>query len=185
MLLFVGGPEIILLVLLILIVIFIYKSFKSKNTSSRMMKKILRYLTNTILFVVIWCIPAFLFVGLSLSVNGTRPSGIAGAGAIIAIIISYRLVKRINKSNLWKDVFDYGNSEKELNSIQNSNNRNSSLRFRAIIGALIILFLSIVFIISSLKNGVSEGLIFLIPLFILFYWVGKGYFKKNSESMKH
>tara|TARA_B110001450_G_scaffold213795_1_gene206301 strand:+ start:768 stop:1142 length:375 start_codon:yes stop_codon:yes gene_type:complete len=112
----------------------------------------------------------------------TGVTSIAAIGGIIAILISYALVKRINKSNLWKDVFDYGNSEKEFNSIKNSNNRNSSLRFRAIIGALIILFLSLVFIISSLKNGVSEGLIFLIPLFILFYWLVKGYFKKNSES---
>ena len=68
--------------------------------------KLLRYLVNTILFVVIWCIPAFLFVGYSLSVNGTRPSGIAGAGGIIAIIISYRLVKKINASNLWASLFD-------------------------------------------------------------------------------
>ena len=106
MLLFVGGPEIILLVLLILIVTFIYKSFKSKNTSSRMMKKLLRYLVNTILFIVIWCIPAFIFVGISFSVSGTRPSAIAGVGGIVAIIISYRLVKRINKSKLWSSLFD-------------------------------------------------------------------------------
>ncbi|MDC1024920.1 hypothetical protein OAR04_03230 [Flavobacteriales bacterium] len=68
--------------------------------------KLLRYLVNTILFVVIWCIPAFLFVGISLSVSGTRPSAIAGVGGIVAIIISYRLVKRINKSNLWASLFD-------------------------------------------------------------------------------
>ena len=143
------------------------------------MKKLLRYLVNTILFVVLWCL-MFLPV-MKFSID-TGVTSIAAIGGIIAILISYALVKRINKSNLWKDVFDYGNSEKEFNSIKNSNNRNSSLRFRAIIGALIILFLSLVFIISSLKNGVSEGLIFLIPLFILFYWLGKGYFKKNSES---
>ena len=70
------------------------------------MKTLLRYLVNTILFVVIWCIPAFLFVGYSVSVNGTRPSGIAAIGGIIAIIISYRVVKRINKSNLWASLFD-------------------------------------------------------------------------------
>ena len=143
------------------------------------MKKLLRYLVNTILFVVLWCL-MFLPV-MKFSID-TGVTSIAAIGGIIAILISYALVKRINKSNLWKDVFDYGNSEKEFNSIKNSNNRNSSLRFRAIIGALIILFLSLVFIISSLKNGVSEGLIFLIPLFILFYWLVKGYFKKNSES---
>mgnify|MGYP006146141617 FL=1 len=111
MLLFLGGPEIILLALLILIAILIYKSFNSKNTSSRMMKKILRYLVNTILFVVIWCIPAFIFVGISLSVSGTRPSAIAGVGGIVAIIISYRLVKRINKSQLWANTFDSDSSE--------------------------------------------------------------------------
>ena len=143
------------------------------------MKKLLRYLVNTILFVVLWCL---MFLPVMKYSIDTGVTSIAAIGGIIAIIISYSLVKKINASNLWKDVFDYGNSEKEFNSIKNSNNRNSSLRFRAIIGALIILFLSLVFIISSLKNGVSEGLIFLIPLFILFYWLGKGYFKKNSES---
>ena len=70
------------------------------------MKKLLRYLVNTILFVAIWCIPAFIFVGISLSVSGTRPSAIAGVGGIVAIIISYKLVKRINKSNLWASLFN-------------------------------------------------------------------------------
>ena len=70
------------------------------------MKKLLRYLVNTILFVAIWCVPAFIFVGISLSVSGTRPSAIAGVGGIVAIIISYRLVKRINKSKLWSRLFD-------------------------------------------------------------------------------
>ena len=54
--------------------------------------KLLRYLVNTILFVAIWCIPAFLFVGFSLNVNG-RPSGVAGAGGIIAIFNSYKSYK--------------------------------------------------------------------------------------------
>lgn len=70
------------------------------------MRRLLRYLTNTILFVIIWCIPAFLFVGYSVSVNGTRPSAIAGVGGIVAIIISYKLVKIINKSKLWSRLFD-------------------------------------------------------------------------------
>ena len=73
--------------------------------------KLLRFLVNTILFVVIWCIPAFIFVGISLSVSGTRPSAIAGVGGIVAIIISYRLVKRINKSQLWANTFDSDSSE--------------------------------------------------------------------------
>ena len=70
------------------------------------MKKLLRFLVNTILFIIIWCIPAFIFVGISFSVSGTRPSAIAGVGGIVAIIISYRLVKRINKSKLWSSLFD-------------------------------------------------------------------------------
>lgn len=68
--------------------------------------KILRYILNTILFFVIWCIQAFIFTGISLSVSGTRPSAIPAVGGIVAIIISYRLVKRINKSNLWSNLFN-------------------------------------------------------------------------------
>jgi hypothetical protein len=70
------------------------------------MKKLLRYLVNTILFVVIWFIPTTLFVGWSFSVNGTRPSGLIAIGGIVAIIISYKLVKRINKTKLWARLFD-------------------------------------------------------------------------------
>ena len=70
------------------------------------MKKLLRYLVNTILFVVLWFIPAALFFAWSYSVNGARPSAIMGIGGIISIIISYKLVKRINKSNLWASLFD-------------------------------------------------------------------------------
>ena len=85
------------------------------------MKTLLRYLVNTILFVVIWCIPAFIFVGISLSVNGTRPSGIAGIGGIVSIIISYKLVKIINKSNLWASLFDETeNIEEEVGYSQSS-----------------------------------------------------------------
>jgi len=68
--------------------------------------KILRYLLNNILFFVIWCIPAFIFTGISLSISGPRPSAITGVRGIVAIIISYRLVKRINKSNLWSNLFN-------------------------------------------------------------------------------
>ena len=70
------------------------------------MKKLLRYLINTILFIIIWFIPVTLFVGWSFSVNGTRPSGLIAIGGILAIIISYKLVKKINKSNLWVSLFD-------------------------------------------------------------------------------
>ena len=91
--------EILLIFLLFQLPILLLYTIRIKNY------KPLRYLVNTILFVVIWCIPAFIFVGISLSVSGTRPSAIAGVGGIVAIIISYRLVKRINKSNLWSRLF--------------------------------------------------------------------------------
>ena len=97
--------------------------------------KLLRYLVNTILFVVIWCIPAFLFVGISLSVSGTRPSAIAGVGGIVAIIISYRLVKRINKSNLWSRLFDEAKEFKEDENSRVDKRINYSL---LILGILLI-----------------------------------------------
>ena len=65
--------------------------------------KLLRYLVNTILFVVIWCIMFLPVMKLSIDTGGTS---IAAIGGIIAIFISYALVKRINKSNLWASLFD-------------------------------------------------------------------------------
>ena len=97
---------IILLVLLILIVTFIYKTFKSKNTSIRMMKQLLRYLVNTILFIVLWGIQLFIVIGYSVAEVGVRPSGSIAIGGIVALIISFAIVKRINKSNLWSSLFD-------------------------------------------------------------------------------
>ena len=67
------------------------------------MKKLLRYLINTILFVVLWCLMFLTVMKLSIDTGGTS---IAAIGGIIAILISYALVKRINKSNLWASLFD-------------------------------------------------------------------------------
>ena len=67
------------------------------------MKKLLRYLINTILFVVLWCLMFLTVMKLSIDTGGTS---IAAIGGIIAIFISYALVKRINKSNLWAKLFD-------------------------------------------------------------------------------
>jgi hypothetical protein len=67
------------------------------------MKQLLRYLLNTILFIVLWGIMFLAPMKYSIDMGATS---IAAIGGIIAIIISYRVVKRINKSNLWASLFD-------------------------------------------------------------------------------
>ena len=67
------------------------------------MKKLLRYLVNIILFVVLWGIMFLAPMKYSIDMGATS---IAAIGGIVAIIFSYKLVKRINKSNLWASLFD-------------------------------------------------------------------------------
>ena len=67
------------------------------------MKRLLRYLANTILFVVIWCLIFLPVMKYSIDMGATS---IASIGGIIAIIISYWLVEKINKSKLWESLFD-------------------------------------------------------------------------------
>jgi len=67
------------------------------------MKKLLRYLVNIILFVVLWGIMFLAPMKYSIDMGATS---IAAIGGIVAIIFSYKLVKRINKSNLWSSLFD-------------------------------------------------------------------------------
>ena len=70
------------------------------------MKKLLKYLVNMILFFVLWGIQITLIVGLSFQYIRVGPSGPIAFGGIIALFISYALVKKINKSNLWSNMFD-------------------------------------------------------------------------------
>ena len=65
--------------------------------------KLLRYLLNTILFVVLWCVMFLPVMKYSIDMGATS---IAAIGGIVAIIISYRLVKKINASNLWSNLFN-------------------------------------------------------------------------------
>ena len=67
------------------------------------MKQLLRYLVNTILFVVLWCLMVLPVMKYSIDMGATS---LASIGGIVAIIISYSLVKKINKSNLWARLFD-------------------------------------------------------------------------------
>ena len=147
--------------------------------------KLLRYLVNTILFVVIWCIPAFIFVGISLSVSGTRPSGIAGAGGIIAIFISYALVKKINKSQLWANTFDFDSSEttRTIKELKKNKQTSDDNRYPiAVICSIIFAVASILGVYSSFSVGSYEqGLIFSIPLLLMIYWISQGYYKNDNK----
>ena len=67
------------------------------------MKQLLRYLVNTILFVVLWCLMFLPVMKYSIDMGATS---LASIGGIVAIIFSYKLVKRINKSNLWSSLFN-------------------------------------------------------------------------------
>jgi|TARA_B110000211_G_scaffold190051_1_gene216481 hypothetical protein len=67
------------------------------------MKKLLRYLVNIILFVVLWGVMFLSPMKYSIDMGATS---IAAIGGVVAIIISYKVVKRINKSNLWSSLFD-------------------------------------------------------------------------------
>jgi len=66
------------------------------------MKKIIKYIVNTILFFVLWSVMFLAVMKYSIDIWATSIASIAG---ILAIIISYRLVKRINKSKLWSGLF--------------------------------------------------------------------------------
>ncbi len=70
------------------------------------MKKLLRYLANTILFIVLWGVQLFIVIGYSVAEVGVRLSGSIAIGGIVALIISFAIVKRINKSKLWSRLFD-------------------------------------------------------------------------------
>tara|TARA_A100001035_G_scaffold80271_1_gene62311 strand:- start:272 stop:616 length:345 start_codon:yes stop_codon:yes gene_type:complete len=69
------------------------------------MKKLLRYLVNTILFIVLWGVQLFIVIGYSVAEVGVRPSGSIAIGGIVALIISFAIVNRINKSKLWTKLF--------------------------------------------------------------------------------
>tara|TARA_B110000305_G_scaffold222207_1_gene265655 strand:+ start:1453 stop:1872 length:420 start_codon:yes stop_codon:yes gene_type:complete len=68
--------------------------------------KLLRFLGNTILFVVFFWLQLFIVIGYSIAEVSIRPSGSIAVGGVIALLISYALVKKINKSNLWSRLFD-------------------------------------------------------------------------------
>jgi hypothetical protein len=147
--------------------------------------KLLRYIVNTILFVVIWCISTSPFVLYSLSVNGTRPSGIAGAGAIIAIFISYALVKKINKSNLWASLFEENqelNNEERFINPMNSFLQASSLSIFEITLLLVITFSLVGIYIFSYENEYTIAIICSTPLLIIAYLIKKRYFKANKNN---
>jgi hypothetical protein len=68
--------------------------------------KLLRYLVNTILFIVIFGFQLAVVVAFSFQYIRVGPSGLIAIGGLIALLTSYKLVKKINKSNLWSQIFD-------------------------------------------------------------------------------
>ena len=68
--------------------------------------KLLRYILNAFIFYVIWLVLAGIVTLISFEVNGMRPSGMIAIGGVSAIYVSYKLVKKINNSNLWSRWFD-------------------------------------------------------------------------------
>ena len=75
------------------------------------MKTSFKYIVNTLIFLVFW---ALLFLpSMKYSIDYEAMS-IAAIGGVVGIFISYRLVKRINKSNLWVGLF---NESEEINEV--------------------------------------------------------------------
>ena len=133
------------------------------------MKKLLRYLLNTILFIVLWGIQATIVIGFSFAEVGARPSAPIAIGGIVAIIISYRLVKRINKSNLWSRLFDEVETandvveEKKVEVVKEKTNKKvevekeGSYNWKLIsIVALILVAILVIFNIFSSIANLSE-----------------------------
>jgi hypothetical protein len=75
--------------------------------------KLMRYLINTILFIVLWGVQLFLVTGFSFQYIREGPSGLIALGGIIALFTSYKLVKRINRSELWKYIIHLLNTTEE------------------------------------------------------------------------
>ena len=67
------------------------------------MKKLLRYLVNTILYVLLWCIMFLPVMKYSMDSGSVSAPAIGG---IVALIIAYIVIKRVNKSNLWSRLFN-------------------------------------------------------------------------------
>tara|TARA_B100000780_G_C20865405_1_gene344138 strand:- start:75 stop:308 length:234 start_codon:yes stop_codon:yes gene_type:complete len=66
------------------------------------MKKALKYILKTILFLIIWNLQMAVILYFTMEFYGElRPNGSIAIGGITALIISYRLVQKINISKLF------------------------------------------------------------------------------------
>ena len=86
----------------------------------------MKYIVNIIIFIVLWTVIAAILMagGIALGIwdgNVTRPSSWPGVSGIIAIIVAYRLVKKINTSKKWKELFN----ENQIVETKNANNKES------------------------------------------------------------
>ena len=130
MVLFIGGPEIILFLIVITVVVYILNSKSSENSKDekntdvydnflsgvdellddRNKKKDLTddkepigFFLNAIIFLVLWFVILAILMAGGIAVgiwdgNVIRPSGFPAICGIVAIILAYRLVKKINSS---------------------------------------------------------------------------------------
>ena len=84
----------------------------------------MKYIVNIIIFIVLWAVIATILMAGGIAVgiwdgNVIRPSSWPGVSGIIAIIFAYRLVKRINTSKQWKELFN----ENQIVETKNETNK--------------------------------------------------------------
>jgi hypothetical protein len=82
------------------------------------MKKALKYILKTILFLIIWNLQMAVILYFTMEFYGElRPNGSIAIGGITALIISYRLVQKINISKLFSRTKKDIKLDKEITNI--------------------------------------------------------------------
>ncbi len=70
------------------------------------MKKLLGYLFNIFLFIILWGIQSLVIINFTVQNIRVNPSVPIAVGVIIVLFTSYKLVKKFNKSNSCSIIFD-------------------------------------------------------------------------------
>ena len=129
---------------------------KKDKAEEKIDMKISRYFINIILFIILWIIIYLPVMKYSIDTVGARPSGIIAFGGITALIISYFIVKRINKSKLWEKIFSISQenlSELKLNFV------SVIIGLGSILSYLFILYLLIRQVITNFSDSIAFNLI--------------------------
>ena len=129
--------------------------------------KLLRYLIDTILFVVLWCLMFLPVMKYSIDTGGTS---IAAIGGIIAIFISYALVKKINKSKLWANLFDEKEENKSFEKVDKKIYLKKDIPSKGWMRLHIIF--SLILPIINLSDGSTDSVAYTISLLLFIgYWL--------------